>query len=63
MANRLKTGDIGLVQQTEDGRIIQIGLRTKQRKMLEAFLAEISQGSPLVQMGEEHDLVLKNKDQ
>ena len=59
--SRLALGKIGLVQETEDGRIIQIGLRPEQSEMLQAFLATISQGKPLVQMGEDYELVLKSE--
>lgn len=64
MANkfsRLELGKIGLVQETEDGRIIQIGLRPEQSEMLQVFLATISQDAPLVQMGEDYELVLKSE--
>ena len=64
MANkftRLELGKIGLVQETEDGRIIQIGLRPEQSEMLQIFLATISQGKPLVQMGEDYELILKSE--
>ena len=63
MANkfsRLELGKIGLVQETEDGRIIQIGLRPEQSEMLQIFLGTISQGNPLVQMGEDYELILKS---
>jgi len=56
---RLSIGRVGLVQETEDGRIRQIGLTEEQSKMLQVLVASISQGDPLVQMGEEYDLVLK----
>lgn len=64
MANkfsRLELGKIGLVQETEDGRIIQIGLRPEQSEMLQIFLGTISQGKPLVQMGEDYELILKSE--
>ncbi|WP_370398403.1 hypothetical protein [Tenacibaculum dicentrarchi] len=63
MANfeRLNIGAVGLVQETEDGRIRQIGLTEEQSNMLQALVASISNGSPLVQMGEEYDLVLKSE--
>jgi hypothetical protein len=56
---RLDIGAIGLVQETEDGRIRQIGLTSEQSILLQIFLAQISKDSPLVQMGEEYDLILK----
>lgn len=59
--SRLELGKIGLVQETEDGRIIQIGLRPEQSEMLQASLATISKGKPLVQMGEDHELILKSE--
>jgi len=63
MANfeKLELGKIGLVQETEDGRIVHIGLRPKQSEMLQLFLATISKDNPLVVMGEDYELVLKNK--
>ena len=53
-------GTIALIQQTEEGRIMQVAMTDAQSKMLQIFLATISQSSPLVQMGEEYDLVLKS---
>ena len=64
MANkfsRLEKGKIGLVQETEDGRIIQIGLRPEQSEQLQIFLGILSQSSPLVQMGEDYELILKSE--
>jgi len=57
---RLELGKIGLVQETEDGRIVQIGLRAEQSEMLQLFLATISKDNPLVVMGEDYELVLKS---
>jgi hypothetical protein len=57
---RLDIGAVGLVQETEDGRIRQIGLTEAQSKMLQVLVASMSNGSPLLQMGEEYDLVLAN---
>lgn len=58
---RAEIGTIALVQETEDGRIRQIGLTDEQSKSLQVFLAILSKNSPLVQMGEEYDLVLKSE--
>lgn len=58
---RLEIGKIALVQETEDGRIRQIGLTEEQSNTLQLLLASISRGRPLVQMGEEYDLVLKRQ--
>lgn len=58
---RLDIGAVGLVQETEDGRIRQIGLTPEQSKMLQILVASMSKESPLVQMGEEYDLVLKSE--
>lgn len=55
----VEVGTIALIQQTETGRILQVALTEEQSRMLQFFLALISQGSPFVQMGEEHDLVIK----
>jgi len=57
----VEVGTIALIQQTETGRILQIGLTEEQSRMLQFFLASMStKESPLVQMGEDHDLVLKS---
>jgi hypothetical protein len=53
-------GTIALIQQTEEGRILQIGLTTGQSKMLQFFLAKLSEESKLIQMPYEYDLVLKS---
>lgn len=39
----------------------QIGLTEEQSRMLQILVAQMSKGSPLVQMGEEYDLVLKSE--
>ena len=57
---RLELGKFGLVQETEDGRIVQIGLSVEQSEILQLFLATISKDNPLVVMGEDYELVLKN---
>jgi len=51
----LKEGELGLIR-VKDGRIIQIGLTEGQRSALIGFLSLISKDSPLVEMGEDHDL-------
>lgn len=56
---RTKIGNLALVQETEDGRIIQLGMREEQSHLLQIFMASLSKESPLVVMGEEYDLVLK----
>lgn len=53
-------GEIGLVQQSPEGRIVQIGLNPQQHNLLQVFLAAISEDKPLVQMGEEYDLIYKD---
>jgi len=55
----LDTGKIGLIQQLEDGRIIQIGLQKWQSESLQLFLASISKENPLIKMGEEYELIFK----
>jgi hypothetical protein len=57
---RAEIGSICLIQETENGRIVQLGLTEAHNKMLQAFLAVISKEHPLLKMGEEYDLVLKN---
>jgi len=58
---RLEIGQLSLVQETEDGRIRQIGLTKEQSKQLQFYAALISKNSPLVQMGDEYDLILKTE--
>jgi hypothetical protein len=53
-------GTVALIQQTEEGRILQIGLSVDQSRLLQLFLATLSQESKLVQMPEKYDLVLKS---
>jgi len=61
MANfeMLEPGQIALIQQTKEGRILQIGLTAAQSELLQSFLGILSKESPLVQMGEDWDLILK----
>lgn len=56
----LEPGNLALIRQRPDGSIQQIALTEEQSKMLQFFLAAISQKDPLVEMGEEHDLILKS---
>lgn len=56
----LEVGNIALIQQTKEGRILQIGLTVAQSNMLQFFLAKLSEESKLIQMPEEYDLVLKS---
>lgn len=56
----LEAGAIALIQQDANGRIMQIATTTEQSKMLQFFLASISEEKALVQMSEEHDLMLKS---
>lgn len=56
----VEVGTIALIQQTEEGRILQIGLTPEQSNMLQFFLAKLSEESKLIQMPEEYDLVLKS---
>ena len=55
----LKDGEIGLIT-TENGRIVQLGLTVDMHRTITAVIAACSKESPLVKMGEEHDLVLKS---
>lgn len=56
----VKPGTIALIQQTEDGRIVQIGITQAQSNMLQFFLSKLSEESKLIQMPEDYDLVLKS---
>lgn len=56
----VSVGTISLIQQTETGRIRQIGITEEQSQILQFFLAKISEGNPLVQMGSDYDLLLRS---
>ena len=56
----LEVGEIALIQQQENGRILQIGLTVEQSKLLQIFLATLSHENKLIQMPEDYDLVLKS---
>lgn len=62
MANftQLEVGKIALIQQDEEGNIIQIGLLKDQSELLQLFLASLSKESKLVKMPESYNLVLKS---
>lgn len=55
----LEPGKIALIQQTNEGRILQVGITKMQSELLQNFLVILSKDSPLVQMGEDWDLILK----
>jgi putative alpha-1,2-mannosidase len=55
-----EVGEVALVRQNEDGRILQIALTEEQNEMLKLFLSMVSKEQALVQMPEEYDLVLKS---
>lgn len=57
--NFLKDGEIGLVT-TENNRVVQLGLTVDMHKTITAVIAACSKETPLIKMGEEHDLVLKS---
>lgn len=57
---RAEIGNICLIQETEDGRIAQIAMTKEQNKVLQILLASLSKEQPLVKMGKDYDLVLKN---
>lgn len=49
---------VGLIRQLENGRIVQIGLTESQSIMLQLFLSQLSKDKPLLQLGEDWDLIL-----
>jgi len=58
--DEIKVGKIGLAQQQEDGRIVQIGLTSEQSSLLQNFLAILSKESKLVLLPQEYDFVLRS---
>jgi len=57
----LETGKIGLIQQNQDGRILQIGLTDSQSNLLQLFLAKLSEEKPFIKMPKEYDLTIAKK--
>ena len=58
----LEIGKIGLIQQTKDGVIRQIGLTEEQSSMLQIFLATLSKEEPLHALPKEYNLIIDKKD-
>lgn len=63
MANvvRAEIGSINLCKETEDGRIVQIGLTAEQHQMLQAVLSAMSKEQQFIQLPPEYDLVRKSE--
>lgn len=57
--SNVEVGKIALIQQLNDGRIVQIGITKEQSELLQLFLAGLSQESKLLIMPKEYDLILK----
>ena len=57
----VEVGTIALIQQQENGRIVQVGITQAQSNMLQLFLAKLSEESKLIQMPEDYDLILKSQ--
>lgn len=57
----VEAGTITLVQQQENGRIVQIGITQDQSNMLQLFLAKLSEESKLIRLPEDYDLILKSQ--
>jgi hypothetical protein len=55
----IKDGEIGLIT-TDNGRIVQLAVTKEMHQTIMLLIGQLSQGNPLVKMGEEHDLVLKS---
>lgn len=58
----VEPGVIALIQQQEDGRIVQIAVTEEQSRILQLLFASMSRETPFVKMGEEYDLILKPKE-
>jgi hypothetical protein len=56
----LEIGKIGLIQETADGRITQIGLTQHQSDLLQELVKVLSD-KPLIRLPKEYDLKLKNQ--
>lgn len=56
-----KPNTVGLITQTEDGRIIQLGLSQSQSDALQLFVAAMSKEKPIVSLGIHYELEFKNR--
>lgn len=54
---KAKSGTVGLVMETPDGRIIQLGLTTDQSAMLNTFVASMSSEKALPDLGKDYELI------
>lgn len=54
-------GTFGLVCQSKDGTIKQIGMTQDQSQILQLFLASMSKEKPFINMPSNFDLTLKNQ--
>ena len=54
-----EVGTVGLIMLGDDGGVVQIGLTPEQNTMLQAFVAVLSQHSPLAKLGEDYNLYFK----
>lgn len=53
-------GELCLIQQKEDGRICQVAMTTEQHKIMQLLLGTLSKAQPFIQLGKQHDMVLKS---
>ena len=54
---KAKVGSVGLIQETEDGRIIQLGMTEEQSTMINVLVAKISEASPLQNLGKDYEMI------
>lgn len=54
-------GQIGLIQRTKHGEIVQIALSQEQSDLLQIFLATLSKKSSLVRLPKEYNLTLNQE--
>jgi hypothetical protein len=54
-----EVGRIGLIQQQDDGSIIQLGMSEEQSDMLQLLVASISSDKPLVKLPSKYNLIPK----
>lgn len=57
----LEKGSIGLIQEQQDGSIVQIGLSPEQSRLLQVFLSTISKERKLVRMPDKYNLIMESK--
>jgi hypothetical protein len=58
---KTELGQVGLITETEDGRIIQLGMTEEQSSVLQVLVASMSREKPFIKIEGENELIPKWK--